>query len=465
MGDRDRLVGAPPAKVAPPEPDLPGPFAVGRYADELRGFLRGVARVRILGELTNFKLAGANAYFELRDASGAVPCAMWRTDLEKMGIAEELLRDGAEVVVAGGPDFYPGSGQSSPSFSFRATYLRPAGEGDLLAQLARLKRQLQSEGLFEPQKALPRPQLPRGIGVITGRGSAAAADLRAGFARRSWRGTIVWAHPPVQDRRAAPQVTRALQDLAALDEVEVIVVARGGGSLADLWAFCDETLCRTVALLPVPVISAIGHESDTTLIDDVAAVACSTPTHAAESAVRIDVAHARAELGAAASRVEARGRSAVRLRSEALREKARAPVVALRRERGRFRQMTRELRAASARGIAERGDVAARVALVLSRKSAATRTQTETERERLSRLGAALAARSGSADRERRRRLEVVATTIRAHEPERVLERGFALVEDRGSGDPLTTAERAREAEDVRVRFADAAVDAKIEED
>jgi len=196
----------------------------------------------------------------------------------------------------------------------------------------------------------------------------------------------------------------------------------------------------------------------------IAAVACSTPTHAAESAVRIDVAQARADLGAAASRVEARGRSAVRLRSEALREKARAPVVALRRERGRFRQMARELRAASARGIAERGDVAARVTLVLSRKSDAMQAEAGVERRRLEHLAGRLAARAHSAERDRSDRVEARAKALRAHEPERVLERGFALVEDR-AGDPLTTAERARAAEDVRVRFTDDAVDAKIEGD
>ncbi len=128
--------------------------------------------------------------------------------------------------------------------------------------------------------------------MITGRDSAALADVRAGLARRGWAGTLVLAHPPVQDRHAAPQIARALQDLAAIPDVEAILVARGGGSLTDLWAFCDETLCRTVALLRVPVVAAVGHESDRTLIDDVAAVSCSTPTHAVEAVVAVDVARA-----------------------------------------------------------------------------------------------------------------------------------------------------------------------------
>src|SRR4051812_10910868 len=102
MMDRGRSVEDTTRAAPPPEPDLPGPFPVGRYAQELQTFLRGRARVRVIGELCNFKLAGANAYFELRDATGALPCAIWRNELERMGVPEDLLRDGVEVVVAGG---------------------------------------------------------------------------------------------------------------------------------------------------------------------------------------------------------------------------------------------------------------------------------------------------------------------------------------------------------------------------
>ena len=231
----------------PPGPELPGPFAVGRYAGELRDFLRARARVLVIGELTGFKRARVTSYFELRDADGAVPCSMWNTDLDKLGLDEAVLKTGAEVVVAGGPDYYPGSATASPSFSFRVSHMRLAGEGDLMAQLRRLRLTLEKEGLFEPQKQLPRPLLPKTIGVVSARGSAAAADLLAGLERRGWRGRLVWADAPVQDRRAAPAIARALRELAAVPEVEVAVVCRGGGSLFDLWAFCDEALCRTVA--------------------------------------------------------------------------------------------------------------------------------------------------------------------------------------------------------------------------
>ena len=160
-------------------------------------------------------------------------------------------------MIAGGPDYYPGTATASPSFNLRATYLRLAGEGDLLAQLDRRAAPARRRGPVRAAEGARRaPLLPRTIGVVSARGSAACADLLAGLERRGWRGTIVWASAPVQDRRAAPEIARALADLAAVEQVEVAVVCRGGGSLTDLWAFCDENLCRTVALLRLPVISA-----------------------------------------------------------------------------------------------------------------------------------------------------------------------------------------------------------------
>ena len=239
-------------------------------------------------------------YFELRDAAGAIPCSIWREDLERLGLE---LADGGRVVVGGGCDYYPGSASASPAFTFAVTELRLAGEGDLLMQLQRLRRQLHAEGLFEPQKRLPRPALPRTIGIVTGEQGKARDDILAALERRGWGGQLVWAFAPVQDGRAAPAIAAALRELAELPPVEIVIVARGGGSLADLFAFCDENLCRTVALLRVPVIASIGHHTDRTLIDDVAAVSCSTPTHAAEAAVPVELPAARERLAGYARRL------------------------------------------------------------------------------------------------------------------------------------------------------------------
>jgi exodeoxyribonuclease VII large subunit len=424
--------------------DLPGPFPVGRYAGKLRDEMRRRARVSLIGEVTGLSRSRAQAYFELRDAEGAVPCAIWLNELEKLDLPGEGLRDGAEVVIGGGPDYYPGNAQASPSFFFRATDIRLAGEGDLLARLEALRKQLRGEGLFELQKQLARARLPKTIGVVTAESGAARRDLLAGLRRRGWAGTVIWAFAPVQDRRAAPAIAAAIQELAATPAVEAIVVARGGGSLADLWAFCDETLCRTVAMLRVPVISAVGHERDSTLIDDVAAVACSTPTHAAEAAVPLDCTAARGDLTRAAAALQRAVEGAVGSRSRHLVALARGPARALRRERIALNQKTREIRASSERGLAERRAFQRRLATVV-----------------LSRAARRAAGPEADSRREALRRAEVA---FRAHEPERTLERGYALAEDAG-GEPVTSAAAAVAAGRVRLRFADGGVGAEIDRD
>jgi exodeoxyribonuclease VII large subunit len=427
--------------------------------------MRQRARVQLIGEVTGVGRSRVQAYFELRDGDGAVPCAIWLNDLEKAGLPEGSLRDGAEVVIAGGPDYYPGGGQASPSFSFRATHVRLAGEGDLLARLEALRKQLRAEGLFELQKQLPRPLLPRTIGVVTAETGAARRDLLAGLERRGWAGTVVWAFAPVQDRHAAPAIAAAMQGLAARPEVEAIVVTRGGGSLADLWAFCDETLCRTVAMLRVPVVSAIGHERDSTLIDDVAAVCCSTPTHAAEAAVPLDCLAARRELGRAGGSLRRAGERAIGSRARHLAALARGPARALQRERSGLNQKIREIRASSERGLAERARSQGRIAgLVLERARRRGTERAALGREEAARRQAALERTAEASLRRRREALRKAAVTLRAHDPERTLERGYALTEDL-DGESVTSAAAATAAGDVRLRFADGKVRAAIEAD
>src|ERR1700753_4044020 len=383
---------------ARPGPDLPGPFAVGRYAKLLQEELRKRARVLLIGEVTGMGRSKVQAYFELRDGEGAVPCQIWLNDLERLGLPDGALRDGAEVVIAGGPDYYPGGGTASPSFCFRATHLRLAGGGDLRARLDALRTQLRGEGLFELQKQLSRPVLPKTIGVVTSEGGAARRDLLAGLARRGWGGTVVWGSAPVQDRHAAPAIARALQDLAARPEIEAIVVTRGGGSLADLWAFCDETLCRTGAMLGVPVVNAVRHERDTTLIDDVAAVACSTPTHAAEAAVPLDCRSARRELSRQAICLRRGADGAIGVRARHLGSLARGPARAVQRERTILNEKTREIRAASERGLAERGAFQRRIAAtVLERARRRALDRSERAGEARRRDGAALETASARA--------------------------------------------------------------------
>jgi exodeoxyribonuclease VII large subunit len=426
-----------PAPLAIPGSSLPGPYPVGAYAARLKERLQQFANVQLIGEVWGFRSARARIYFELRDALGALPCSMWRNDFEALGVR---LDDGLRVVLGGGCDYYPGSSTSSPSFTFAVTELRVAGEGDLLAQLERLRRRLAAEGLFERQKLLPRPRIPRTIGVVTGESGKARDDVLAGLRRRGWAGRLVWAFAPVQDRRAAGHIATALRELAAVPEVEVVIVARGGGSLADLFAFCDEALCRTVALLRVPVIASVGHHTDRTLIDDVAAISCSTPTHAAEVAVPIDCRAAHVELAACASRLQAHAHRAILSRARTLGHLARAPSQHLTRQRRQLHQLLRELRATSRRAVLDGRSRASGHLLVLGRS----------------------AARGASVDRDRRRReLDRLRLALAAHDPARTLTRGYVLVEDRG-GHALSSAAAARAAGDLSLRFHDGSVGARV---
>jgi exodeoxyribonuclease VII large subunit len=422
---------------------LAGPFPVGEYAEALREKLRSFAKVQLVGELVNLRPSRARVYFELRDAQGAVACAAWLSDWEAMSKRIGEVREGMQVVVAGGCDYYPGSATSSPSFSFHVTDMQVAGEGDLLARIDRLRKALDAEGLLARQKLLPRVLLPRTIGVVTGEGGKVRDDIVAALARRGWAGRVVWGFAPVQDRHAAPAITRAVQDLAAVAEAEVIVVARGGGSLADLWCFCDETLCRTVALLGVPVVASVGHHTDRTLLDEVAWVSCSTPTHAAEEAVGIDCTQARRGLRISAGRLAEGGQHALLRRARTLTTLSRAPSEQLRRQRGRLHQSLREMRAGARRRVASEGKLTTRRALVLERKASATAREC---RER------------GP------RELERLALALGGHDPQRTLERGYALVQS-STGEPIATAEQARRSGKVQVRFADDTVAARIERD
>ncbi len=443
MSALDKISSPSPEPAGIPDSPLPGPFGVGEYTAALRDKLRSFAKVQLVGELVSLRRSRARVYFELRDERGAIPCAAWLKDWEVIcARAGGEPPEGVQVIAAGGCDFYAGSANASPGFSFAVGDLRVAGEGDLLARIERLRRQLDAEGLLRPQKLLRRPLLPRTIGVVTGENGKAREDLLAGLARRGWAGRIVWGFAPVQDRHAAPLIARALTDLAAVGGVEVVIVARGGGSLADLLCFCEESLCRTVALLAVPVIASVGHHTDHTLLDDVAAVSCSTPTHAAEAAVGLDCTRGRTELAQAAARMRERGRMAVLTRAKALAMLSRAPATHVGRERALLHQRLREVRAGSRRRIrTERAAIALR-GVVLARKSDSTLVDCRSRRPaELRRLALALA----------------------GHDPQRTLERGYALVES-AQGEPLASASAARRASALRVRFADDTVAARIDE-
>ena len=446
----------------PASPKADAPTPVGEYAQQLKRDLRRLPAATITGEVTNLSQSRVQIYFELRDERGGVQGTMWKREFDALNLPEGAVKVGAQIVATGAPDYSEGGRNASPSFSFRAADIRPSGEGDLIARLAQLRKQFKAEGLTRRQKDLYLPVLPRRIGVITAEGGAARQDLLVGLERRGWKGEIVWGFAPVQDRKAAPLITRTLGDMAAFGEVEAIVVCRGGGSLTDLWAFCDEDLCRRVATLAIPVVSAVGHERDVTLLDDVAAVRASTPTHAADAVIRIDVTEAKNQMARAAGLLGRAGRGAVTSRVGPLAAMAAGPGRAIRAERVRLNQKTREVRASADRGIENR-TLATKGTLekgVLPASSRALLRIGEDMRLNVARprdLAAKVTSRLETAQR----KLQGEQVALRAHDPQRTLERGYARVEDL-AGEPLVTARAARGAGDVRIRFADDSVDAVV---
>ena len=412
-----------------------GPHPVGGYAQRIKAWMEERPRVALIGEVVDFRAPGrsTSVYFQLRDGDGAVPCAMWRDRFESGGLTEEQLVDGAKVVVSGKPSYYPGGGKASPSFSFRCDRLELAGEGELLRELARLRNQLEAEGLTERQAALPLTGMPRAIGVVTGESGEARRDLVAALTRRGWAGRIVWEFAPVQDRHAAPAITRAIQDLSASGEVETIIVTRGGGSLLDLWAFCDETLCRTVAMLATPVIAAVGHHRDQTLIDHVAAVSCSTPTHAAEAVAAIEPRLATVDLERAGRSLQAAARRCLAARSRELAIQAQAPPRHVAGLRTALHQKLREVRASSREGVADRS-------------------------AELGRLASLLPLHPARATRHRSDALSAARRTVTAHDPQRTLERGYARV--LSGGETKTRAAAISGGDELEITFADGLVEA-----
>ena len=256
------------------------PLPVRTVARSIAEWVGRLGRVWVEGQVTQVNRRSGTAYLVLRDPvadmSLNVTCARQVCD----AVVPELS-EGDRVVVHGKPDFYAGRG----TLSIKAIEIRPVGVGELLARLERLKALMAAEGLFAADRKRPLPFLPRRVGLITGRDSAAERDVLEN-ARRRWPAVDIEVRAvAVQGLQAVEQVVLALRELDRSPAVDVIVIARGGGSVEDLLPFSDETLCRAVVACRTPVVSAIGHEPDSPLLDLVADVRCSTPTDAGKRVV------------------------------------------------------------------------------------------------------------------------------------------------------------------------------------
>ncbi|HZV11058.1 MAG TPA: exodeoxyribonuclease VII large subunit, partial [Novosphingobium sp.] len=290
--------------------DAPGDNAAPLSISEISAALKRVVEdrfgfVRVRGELSGVKRAASgHLYLALKDENARLDGVMWKGNAARLGFRPE---DGVEVIATGKLTTYPGRS----NYQLVIERMEVAGEGALLALLARLKARLEAEGLFDPRRKRALPFLPQVIGVVTSPTGAVIRDILHRLADRFPSHVLLWP-VLVQGQGAAEQVAAAIRGFSALDGTgpvprpDVLIVGRGGGSIEDLWAFNEEVVVRAIADCTIPVISAVGHETDTTLADFAADRRAPTPTAAAEMAVPV-----RAELAAQLDELAYRQRRAI----------------------------------------------------------------------------------------------------------------------------------------------------------
>ncbi|WP_255536247.1 exodeoxyribonuclease VII large subunit [Pacificimonas pallii] len=473
-------------------------YSVGDLSKALkRAVEERFGNVRLRGEISGWKVpASGHAYFTLKDENAVIDAVMWRGQRVRLDFQPE---DGLDVIAEGKVTTYAGRSK----YQIVVERMRVAGAGALMALLEKRKAALAAEGLFAAERKRAIPFLPRTIGIVTSPTGAVIRDILHRLADRFPRDVILWP-AKVQGDGAAEEIARGVEGLNAAEgfvRPDLIIVARGGGSIEDLWAFNEEVVVRAIAASGIPVVSAVGHETDTTLADFAADLRAPTPTAAAEQAVpvRADLAATVAEYGA---RLQAAIRNAGRARAERLRMiAARLPqpeaVLAARQQRfddisarmpnpadmlarreDRFTSIAARLPKALAaragvarqdlirvsatlkpalleRFVAQRGDRAAALAdravraasQMLIRESAETKSITR-------RLDPVILRRRVTAEQ---RRLDDLGRVLTSLDPRGPLSRGFALVETETG--VVTSAATAKREARMMLRFADDAVE------
>ena len=415
--------------------------------------------VRIRAEISRpTRAASGHLYFTLKDDRNTLDGVCWKTVAGSLAVQPE---EGLEVVVTGKLTIYGGRSK----YQIVVQTMEMAGEGAMLRQLEERRRRLAAEGLFDSERKQPIPHMPAVIGVVTSPTGAVIRDILHRLTDRFGVRVLVWG-TLVQGQGAAAQVARAIEGFDAmptdgsLPRPDLLIVARGGGSLEDLWAFNEEEVVRAAATCSIPLISAIGHETDTTLIDFAADQRAPTPTAAAEMAVPV-----RADLLSRISDIESRLLAGVTQRLTTATQLLRAA------ERGLLNPAEMVERRAQSVDLA----VAGLERALQSRLSAAAlrvtdlRARLRPPERRLAEVRAELAGLESRLDQQidiqldrRRVALDSAARLLDANSFERVLERGFALVTT-PEGLPVKRAAEAAEGAEVTIRFADAARKARLD--
>ncbi len=421
--------------------DNAAPLSVSELSLALKRMVEGeFGHVRLRGEISGWKRAASgHAYLALKDADAVIDGVIWRGAAAALAFAPQ---DGIEVIVTGKLTTYPGRYK----YQIVIERMELAGEGQLMALLEKLKAKLAAEGLFDRERKKPLPYTPRTIGVVTSPTGAVIRDILHRLADRFPTHVIVWP-VKVQGDGAAAEVAAAIRGFYALApdgpvrRPDLLIVARGGGSIEDLWAFNEEVVVRAIADCSIPLISAVGHETDTSLSDFAADLRAPTPTAAAEIAVPVlaEVANTIATLGLRAERC-------ARRYHERAGERLAALVRVLPRRDALLGPQRQKM-----------DDLGGRLDRALERRVTLARGQLDRSAGAL--RPAMLDQRLASA----RQRLEAMGRHLDLVHPNRPLEKGYAWVEARGTGKVIGSAEAARAAQAVTLHFGDGAVDARVE--
>lgn len=257
-------------------------FTVSEVANDLKALIEdNFPLLWITGELANCKHhSSGHFYFSIKDEAAVLTGVMWRSQVVRLKFRPE---DGMKVIIAGKLSFYPPQGKTQ----VYAEQLEPDGVGALQLAFEQLKKKLEAEGLFAEERKRKLPLLPRKVGIITSETGAVIHDLMQNIHRRYPKMDIVFAPAKVQGDGAAEDIAEKISWMNKREDIDVLIVGRGGGSLEDLWAFNEEVVARAIFSSRIPIVSAVGHESDFTIADFVADVRASTPTAAAELAVPV----------------------------------------------------------------------------------------------------------------------------------------------------------------------------------